>query len=57
MLSLALNPEKAREMRGECLHEEADICSMCGEFCSAKINKEVCDRYQIVSQKEHGGTR
>ncbi len=51
MLSLALNPEKARAMRGESLHEDAEICSMCGQFCSAKTNREICDRFKA----EKGG--
>lgn len=36
MYKLALNPEKARELR----NGNKETCSMCGDFCSAKINKE-----------------
>jgi phosphomethylpyrimidine synthase len=37
MYSLTLNPQKAKSMRDAGKKEE---CSMCGDFCSAKINKE-----------------
>jgi phosphomethylpyrimidine synthase len=40
MYSISLNPEKARSMR----RHNSNTCSMCGEFCSAKINKE-CKKY------------
>jgi phosphomethylpyrimidine synthase len=55
MLSLALNPDKAREMRGESLHEDADICSMCGQFCSARTHKELCGHYAELSRRAGGG--
>jgi len=46
MLGLSLNPQKARAMRTEALHDSNDICSMCGEFCSAKTNRELRARYR-----------
>jgi len=45
MYSLSLNPEKARSMRQDHCEEDSDVCSMCGDFCSAKINKEVREKY------------
>jgi phosphomethylpyrimidine synthase len=46
MLSLALNPDKARAMRTETIKDGANICSMCGEFCSAKTNLEMSKLYK-----------
>lgn len=40
MYSIALNPEKARAIRKATGHDSEDVCTMCGEFCSARINKE-----------------
>ena len=37
MFSYSMNPEKAKKLRGNI---KGDYCSMCGEFCSIKINKE-----------------
>jgi phosphomethylpyrimidine synthase len=36
----AMNPEKARVMRKDTGRDDAETCTMCGDFCSAKINKE-----------------
>ncbi len=41
----AMNPEKARAIRKETGRDEAEVCTMCGDFCSAKINKECRTRY------------
>jgi phosphomethylpyrimidine synthase len=40
MYRISMNPEKARAMRKQAGHEDDDVCTMCGDFCSAKINKE-----------------
>jgi phosphomethylpyrimidine synthase len=55
MYELAMNPEKAREYRAASPHGTAspdgtgagpdgptpeEVCTMCGDFCSAKINRE-----------------
>ncbi|MCK5283602.1 MAG: phosphomethylpyrimidine synthase ThiC [Nanoarchaeota archaeon] len=40
MYKLALNPEKAKSMRQDHLKDDSGVCTMCGDFCSAKINKE-----------------
>ena len=44
MYELAINPEKAKELRERCKPEDPDVCSMCGKFCSVKINKEMKER-------------
>lgn len=40
MYRLAMNPERARALREETGGEGAEVCTMCGDFCSAKINRE-----------------
>lgn len=45
MYSLALNPEKARSVRMVDCKITDDTCSMCGDYCSAKINKESRSKY------------
>jgi phosphomethylpyrimidine synthase len=45
MYRIALNPEKARAVRKETGRDEAEVCTMCGDFCSAKINKECRTQY------------
>jgi phosphomethylpyrimidine synthase len=45
MYSLALNPEKAKAIR-EVSTADMDACTMCGDFCSAKINREICGIYK-----------
>ncbi|MBN1498507.1 MAG: phosphomethylpyrimidine synthase ThiC [Spirochaetes bacterium] len=42
----AMNPEKARAMRKETGRDDAEVCTMCGDFCSAKINRECRTRYR-----------
>jgi phosphomethylpyrimidine synthase len=46
MYALALNPEKARELRKSTHADSKDVCTMCGDFCSAKINKECRKHYE-----------
>jgi len=41
MFSLAMEPEKARELRESNLPAESDLCTMCGEFCAVKRTAEV----------------
>ena len=36
MFSLALEPKKARALRGSSLPSDSDLCTMCGEFCAVK---------------------
>jgi phosphomethylpyrimidine synthase len=45
MYNLSFNPEKAREIRKSTGKEDAEVCTMCGDFCSAKINKECRGHY------------
>lgn len=45
MFGLAMNPEKARSMRDIRMKENENVCSMCGDLCSARINKECRQKY------------
>ncbi|KKK67134.1 hypothetical protein LCGC14_2957130, partial [marine sediment metagenome] len=36
MFSLALDPEKARAYRASSPPTDAQVCTMCGKFCSVK---------------------
>jgi phosphomethylpyrimidine synthase len=45
MYARAFNPEKARAIRELTREEGTDVCSMCGELCSAKLNKELRKAY------------
>jgi phosphomethylpyrimidine synthase len=36
----AMNPERARAVHVKAGKEDAEVCTMCGDFCSAKINRE-----------------
>lgn len=44
MLELAIDPYTAEKMRGECVAKDAEVCSMCGEFCSVKISKKLLEK-------------
>lgn len=35
--ALAVDPARAREIRGRSLPADADVCTMCGEFCAIKL--------------------
>jgi phosphomethylpyrimidine synthase len=39
MLELSINPDLAREIRERCTDSDAEVCSMCGRFCSVKMSK------------------
>ena len=41
MLKLAIDPHTARKMREECPAKSDEVCSMCGEFCSVKISRDL----------------
>ncbi|MBU0615422.1 MAG: phosphomethylpyrimidine synthase ThiC [Nanoarchaeota archaeon] len=41
MYELAIDPKLAKKVRDECENADDEVCSMCGEFCSVKINKEL----------------
>ncbi|MBI5444448.1 MAG: phosphomethylpyrimidine synthase ThiC, partial [Deltaproteobacteria bacterium] len=35
-IELAVDPERARAIRERCLPADADVCTMCGEFCAIR---------------------
>jgi phosphomethylpyrimidine synthase len=41
MLDLAIDPHTASIMRRECRDKDDEVCSMCGEFCSVKVSKNL----------------
>ncbi|GAG03329.1 unnamed protein product, partial [marine sediment metagenome] len=43
MMDLAIDKEKAEEIRKRCKPDDPMVCSMCGKFCSVKISKELRD--------------
>jgi phosphomethylpyrimidine synthase len=45
MYGLAFNPERARELRGSTGKADAEVCTMCGDLCSARVNRECRERY------------
>jgi len=44
MMELAIDREKAEEIRKRCQPEDPMVCSMCGKFCSVKISKELREK-------------
>ena len=46
MFSLAMNREKAETLKKESSGISTNVCSMCGDLCSAKINKESRRKYK-----------
>ncbi len=46
MYRLSLNPDRAREIRKSAGNDQKEVCTMCGDFCSAKINKECRGLYK-----------
>ncbi|HQO03904.1 MAG TPA: phosphomethylpyrimidine synthase ThiC [Spirochaetota bacterium] len=49
MYRLSMNPEKARLLRKETRKDDSEVCTMCGDFCSAKINRECRKDYNTGS--------
>jgi phosphomethylpyrimidine synthase len=45
MYAHAMNPERARAIRKQTGKDGEEVCTMCGDFCSAKINRECRTRY------------
>jgi phosphomethylpyrimidine synthase len=39
-IKLAIDPERARELRSNSHSKENDVCSMCGEYCAIKLVQE-----------------
>jgi phosphomethylpyrimidine synthase len=46
MYRMAFNPDRAREIRKGTCDTDIEVCTMCGDFCSAKINRECRERYR-----------
>ena len=44
MMELAIDREKAEEIRKRCQPDDPMVCSMCGKFCSVKIGKEMKEK-------------
>jgi len=44
MFSLALDPDRARELRARCNPEEEDACSMCGDLCAMRMVERALER-------------
>ena len=44
--SNSMYPDKARSIRNQNKSKDDDVCSMCGSFCAAKINKECKEKYK-----------
>ncbi len=39
-IKLAIDPERAKELRNENTPKQNDVCSMCGEYCAIKLVQE-----------------
>jgi phosphomethylpyrimidine synthase len=40
MYKHAVDPEKARASRSKIPPMDSEVCSMCGEFCAIKVQKD-----------------
>ena len=38
---LAVDPPRARAIRERCLPADAEVCTMCGDFCAIKVQRKV----------------
>lgn len=45
-ISLAIDPERASQFRGERNNESSTACSMCGKYCALKIASKYLDTYR-----------
>jgi phosphomethylpyrimidine synthase len=43
MLSLCVNPDKARKIRHRSEDRDRDVCTMCGDFCALKTYNRAFD--------------
>ena len=50
MFRLAMEPVKARELRGSHLPAESDLCTMCGQFCAVKRTAQIVRHSHAESQ-------
>ena len=39
-MELAIDPKKAKKIRGDNPPQESDVCTMCGKFCAIKQVRE-----------------
>jgi phosphomethylpyrimidine synthase len=39
-IRLAMDPARARSIRQRCAPADAEVCTMCGEFCAIKVNRD-----------------
>jgi len=39
----AIDPERARKVRGDRAPEEESVCTMCGEYCAIRVSKRALD--------------
>ena len=40
VISLAMDPEKAKKLRSSSRPKDSDVCTMCGEYCSMKLSEK-----------------
>jgi len=47
MLSLAIDPEKAREYRNSSLPENSEVCTMCGDMCAVRNMNKILEGKEV----------
>ncbi len=52
MLDLAIDPEKAKEMRASSTPEDSSVCTMCGKMCAVRTLNKVLDGEDVNIYKE-----
>lgn len=52
MLDLAIDPDKAKEMRASSTPEDASVCTMCGKMCAVRTLNKVLDGEDVNIYKE-----
>ena len=43
-IQLAIDPDHARQLRGEKSTDQPDVCSMCGDYCAIKMVHDVLNK-------------
>lgn len=46
-IQLAVDPARARSIRERCAPADAEVCTMCGEFCAIKVNRGLRDAQSV----------
>ncbi|MEW6489006.1 MAG: phosphomethylpyrimidine synthase ThiC [Thermodesulfobacteriota bacterium] len=46
-IQLAVDPARARSIRARCAPADAEVCTMCGEFCAIKVNRGLRDAQSL----------